>query len=249
VPYVKSEGFDIFYETCGSGDPLLLHHGTMCSGRSWEIDGYVASLQECYQVIQLDARGHGRSSKPRDPSNYSDDCQVADILAVLDDLGLNKVRFWGYSWGARVGYALASLAPERCRCLVLGGGSPFERKRRSAIKHSKDPVQAQKNILNFFGLTVHTIPNDHRDVFLSNDFLAIQALFKDMPSLKTELTNLNIPMFLYAGTEDPACIDNHMISEVLSNCIVEDLEGLNHLESMMSANLILPRILPLLEGA
>ena len=87
----------------------------------------------------VDARGHGRSDKPHSTSAYGKQVHVEDILAVLHDLKIDRVDYWGFSMGARIGFAMAEYAPERVRSLILGGSGADGRSRigsgfRKALK-------------------------------------------------------------------------------------------------------------------
>jgi pimeloyl-ACP methyl ester carboxylesterase len=76
-------------------------------------------------LIFADHRGQGRSDKPTDVSAYALPTRVADVIAVLDALDINRAHFVGSSWGARLGYALGEHAPERLLSLVLCGNQPY----------------------------------------------------------------------------------------------------------------------------
>ncbi len=71
MPYASNGAVRIHYVIEGAGPPLLLHHGFTGSSRDWETFGVVAVLRDSYQLIMLDARGHGASDKPHDPSAYT----------------------------------------------------------------------------------------------------------------------------------------------------------------------------------
>jgi len=66
---------EIFYETIGDGYPIVLQHGLADSHEEWygkaREANYVKALQDNYQVVLLDARGHGLSGKPHTPEKYA----------------------------------------------------------------------------------------------------------------------------------------------------------------------------------
>src|SRR5262245_53749176 len=68
--FVTHESVRIFFRTSGEGAALLLHHGFAGSTQGWIDAGYVRILEKRYQVITIDARGHGRSDKPHDAAAY-----------------------------------------------------------------------------------------------------------------------------------------------------------------------------------
>ena len=103
----------IHYEVEGRGEPLVIHHGFTSSIETVRLLGYSDSLKESHQVILIDARGHGVSDKPHTPESYGLQTAVNDVLAVLDELGIPKAHFFGYSMGGVIGFAVANFAPER----------------------------------------------------------------------------------------------------------------------------------------
>ncbi len=118
-------GQAIFFEAEGSGEPLVMSHGFTGTGRRWTSARYLDALVDRYQVITPDARGHGRSAKPREVDAYRYQRHVDDVLAVVDSLGIDRFHYFGYSMGGRVGYALAAAAPERLLTLTIGAATPF----------------------------------------------------------------------------------------------------------------------------
>ena len=132
MPQIVRDGVSIFYRVEGSGPTLVLQHGFGDSSDSLYDFGYVEALKSRYQLILPDTRGHGQSSKPHEPEAYTPLNFAADITAVLDDAGIQKCRYWGYSQGGWIGFALAQHALDRFSSFVIGGaasaGSAFQAK-------------------------------------------------------------------------------------------------------------------------
>jgi 3-oxoadipate enol-lactonase len=80
-------------------------------------DGQFAALAERLRVVRYDHRGHGRSPVPPGPYELAD--LGADVVALLDRLGLERVHWCGLSLGGMVGMWMAIHAPERIDRLVL----------------------------------------------------------------------------------------------------------------------------------
>ncbi|HEY5154228.1 MAG TPA: alpha/beta hydrolase [Acidimicrobiales bacterium] len=116
------DGTEIAYAVEGHGPPVLLLHGFAADHQAnWVAPGIVNALIGAErQVIATDARGHGRSGKPHDPTAYDGDAMVRDAQAVLDHLGVTEVDVVGYSMGAMVSARLVSV-DSRARSVVLGG--------------------------------------------------------------------------------------------------------------------------------
>ncbi|WP_067606017.1 alpha/beta fold hydrolase [Nocardiopsis listeri] len=108
--------------------PVLLLHGFGSSfDMNWRATGWLRTLEtEGRRVIGPDLRGHGGSDKPTDSGLYLPEHFVADLLRLLDELGLPSVDVVGYSMGSRLAWALALTAPERVRRVVLGGFGPVD---------------------------------------------------------------------------------------------------------------------------
>src|ERR1044072_8927424 len=120
MPFVINRGVRIHYETLGTGPALVMHHGTFGSGADWIDVGYVEAVKADHRVILPDARGHGQSDKPHEASAYELALRTTDVLAVLDELGIRKADYFGYSLGGWIGFDLAKRAPDRFRSFILG---------------------------------------------------------------------------------------------------------------------------------
>ena len=121
MPYVDNAGVKIHYHVEGDGPPLVMQHGLTNSLETWYAYGFVQELQKDYRLILVDARGHGRSDKPHNPKDYDLKLRVSDILAVIDDLGVEKAHYLGYSMGGRIGFGLVKHALDRFHSLMIGG--------------------------------------------------------------------------------------------------------------------------------
>jgi len=80
MPYANNHSVRIHYQVEGEGSPLVLQHGFTSSLQNWYAYGYVAALRQNYQLILIDARGHGQSDKPYDPQAYALQNRVEDVL-------------------------------------------------------------------------------------------------------------------------------------------------------------------------
>lgn len=117
-------GIPIWYETEGEGPPLVLLHGMMGRSTSWRLEGYVDGLDEDHRVVLVDARGHGRSGRPRDPEEYRSHWHARDVLAVLDELELRRAAIFGWSMGAVTALRVAATAPHRVTAVAALGPAP-----------------------------------------------------------------------------------------------------------------------------
>jgi pimeloyl-ACP methyl ester carboxylesterase len=104
----------------GRAAPILLLPGL--TQQSHTFDPVAARLSQRRRCLALDLRGRGESSWA--PGTYAIPQYVADVLALLDALGLDAVHVLGTSLGGLVGLSLAAAAPERLHSLVLNDIGP-----------------------------------------------------------------------------------------------------------------------------
>ncbi|MFK4510155.1 alpha/beta hydrolase [Bradyrhizobium daqingense] len=102
-------GVKIWYAVFGRGQPVLLLHGGLANANYW--GHQVRALQRHYQVIVMESRGHGRSSRNQEP--YSYDLMASDVIGLLDHLKISKAAIVGWSDGAIIGLDIAMKHPER----------------------------------------------------------------------------------------------------------------------------------------
>jgi pimeloyl-ACP methyl ester carboxylesterase len=114
---VEANGINIYYESHGQGDPLLLLHAGSLSGDMWQ--PYLAGFVEHYRVITPDMPGHGRSGKPKRTMSYR---QLAeDIVAFIHALDLGRPLIAGYSDGGQVALEIGIRYPTLPKSIALGG--------------------------------------------------------------------------------------------------------------------------------
>jgi pimeloyl-ACP methyl ester carboxylesterase len=120
---VRARGLDFHVAEAGSGDDIVLClHGWPQHWYEWRY--LMPALADRHRVLALDLRGFGWSDAPRD--GYEKENMASDVLAVLDALGLERVKLVGHDWGAWIGFLLALRAPQRLeRFLVLNMVPPW----------------------------------------------------------------------------------------------------------------------------
>jgi pimeloyl-ACP methyl ester carboxylesterase len=106
---VSAGGVGLHVAEFGAGEPVVLLHGFPQHWYAWR--EVAARLAPGYRVLAVDQRGFGWSDTPK--KGYTTEARVADLLALLDALELDRVRLIGHEWGAWAGFFACLRAPER----------------------------------------------------------------------------------------------------------------------------------------
>lgn len=122
MAYAETNGARLWYEVRGEGEPLLLHHGYTASRVNWM--PVAERLESRYQIILMECRGTGQSEHT--PEGYTLEQYAADVVGMLDHLGLETVSFAGHSMGGGIGYLLALEHRQRLDRLILMAPIPAE---------------------------------------------------------------------------------------------------------------------------
>jgi pimeloyl-ACP methyl ester carboxylesterase len=136
--YAEVNGINLYYESNGTGRPLILLHGGLGSGEMF--GPILPALTERHQVIMVDLQGHGRTADIDRPIDIR--LMADDIAALIDHLGLEKPDVVGYSLGGGVAFFTASKHPERVGRLVMAsahidsGAMPAEMRAQQAQVNS-----------------------------------------------------------------------------------------------------------------
>jgi pimeloyl-ACP methyl ester carboxylesterase len=122
MAHATINGARLWYEVQGTGEPLLLHHGYTASRVNWLPVAEI--LQQKYQIILMECRGTGESEHTA--GGYTLEQYAADVIGLLDHLGLQRVTYAGHSMGGGIGYVLALEYPERLSRLILMAPVPAD---------------------------------------------------------------------------------------------------------------------------
>ena len=133
--YADVNGINLYYETHGSGRPMILLHGGLGSGEMF--GPLLPALAARHQVIAVDLQGHGRTADIDRPIDLG--LMADDIAALIEHLGLEKPDLMGYSLGGGVALQVALRRPELIRRLVVVSAHL----RRDAIYPEMFALQAQ----------------------------------------------------------------------------------------------------------
>lgn len=255
------DGVRTYFEAAaGVAPPVLFYSGFADSLETAKASGLAGALSDEFRLIFADHRGQGESDKPRDPEDYALATRVADALAVLDALNIDRAHFIGSSWGARLGFALAEHAPKRLLSLVLCGnqpyawdlGSPTAQAVAAAVAASRTDGMAGF-VERFESSLDYRFPEPDRTwVLQKNDPAALEAAFRSTVvegPISLDLSQWRVPCLVCMGEADEMYDDAKRAAAEIPGAKFVSLAGHSHISAFYEADdLLLPHILALLRS-
>lgn len=240
MPYATNGDIRIHYQIEGEGPALVLHHGSFGSGSDWRDFGYTEALQRDYQLILIDARGHGASDKPHDQADYDMASRVSDVTSVLDAQHIQQAHFFGYSMGGWIGFGVAKYAPLRVRSLILGGAHPFAESLQGFRDGVSGGMAALISMLKqaYGPYMTPSMLERHQ----ANDLEALLALSQDRTDLSDVLPSMRIPCLLFVGEADPRFTGVCECAESVKDATFFSLPECGHVAALGRRDLVLPHV-------
>jgi len=250
--YFDSAGVKIRYTIQGEGEPILLIHGFTASiETNWGLPGIINALAGDFQVIAMDARGHGKSDKPHDPAAYG--FQMAeDAVRLLDHLGIQKAHVAGYSMGGGITLQMLVTYPDRFRSAILGGsgwrlpGEDFTQM-MTALAESLEqgkgigPLIIALNPVGQPPPTEEAIAAANARLMAINDPLALAAVIRggvaNRQIAEDRLRANRVPTLAVVGEIDPVKAGVDAMVGVMENLEVKVLPGKDHLTAVADPEL------------
>lgn len=178
---------------------------------------------------------------------------AGDVIAVLDDLGIERADFFGYSMGGRVGFATVAHFRDRLHSLIAGGAGPYGPATSAAAELSLanslgDGIEAY--VTGMEKMLKQTIPADRRELLLSNDAPALAALAtatSSWPSMVEQVADVGLRIQLFGGTADPIWTLIEQANGQLPSSELHQFDDLGHGEDLRKPKLVLPVVLDFLD--
>ena len=159
---VAGDGVTLSVADEGAGPAVVLLHGFPDSSHVWRKQ--VPALADAgLRVVAPDLRGFGESDKPEDVEAYALRHSVADVIAVLDALEIERAHVVGHDWGAAVAWTLAAFVPARVeRLVVLSVPHPATLRERTLEQREKAWYQL---LFQFEGVAEELVRRDDWKLF------------------------------------------------------------------------------------
>jgi pimeloyl-ACP methyl ester carboxylesterase len=264
VPYATNpvDSVRTYFEDAGGvGPPVLFYSGFADPLEVAKSSRLAGALSGEFRLVFTDHRGQGGSDKPHEADAYALATRVADALAVLDALGIERAHFLGSSWGARLGFALGEHAPERVLSLVLCGnqpyawdlGSPTAKAVAAAIAASRQ--EGMRGFVETFeaALGFRYPELDRTWTLEKNDPAALEAAWRSAQvegPVSHDLSAWRLPCLICAGEADEMHDAATRAAAEIPGARFVSLAGHSHISAFYEADdLLLPHILELLRSA
>ena len=247
MPYANNEGVRIHYQVEGEGPPLVLHHGSASFLESWYDLAYVEGLSDDYGLVLMDSRECEGIDKPHDRESYTLALRVADVVAVLDNLGIRRAHFHGYSMGGYIGWGIAKYAPDRFLSLIIGGAGISE-ETWDDTDHSPNAIQGGARqgheiwASALEGMFGRWWQPQWRARYLAADLVAVDVMSSRWEGISHAevLSNLTLPCLVFVGENDDAYPGAQKTSEAVPNATFVSFPGLDHIDAHGRTDLVLP---------
>ncbi|TMK82989.1 MAG: alpha/beta fold hydrolase [Actinobacteria bacterium] len=227
MAFATDGGVSLYYEETGSGTPLLFSHEFAGDHRSWEPQ--VRELGRRYRCITYSARGYPPSDVPDAPEAYSQERAVADAVAVLDHLGIERAHVVGLSMGGFCALHLGLSRPERALSLVVAGcgyGSQPERREsfrseseanalafetdfeKAAAAYALGPARVQfqnKDPRGFAEFAARLAEHSAKGSALT--LRGVQMRRPSLYDLRERLAAMRLPVLIVTGDEDEGSLE------------------------------------------
>ncbi|UOQ98274.1 alpha/beta hydrolase [Hymenobacter sp. 5317J-9] len=212
---VAVNGIKLYYETYGTGEPLLLLHG---NGQSISaFNGQIPELAKHYQVIAVDTRAQGQSTNGKPTLTY--DLFADDMSALLTALHIPAAHVVGWSDGGNTGLSMALHHPQQVKKLVTMGANLWADSTAVTAATLKEVRQGK-------ALTTLLYPVNQQ----ARKVRPLMVLLLDYPRMKAvDLAGVAVPTLVLAGEKDLIKEEHsRLIARSLPHGQVQFLPGLTH---------------------
>jgi pimeloyl-ACP methyl ester carboxylesterase len=253
MPKLKANGQNFHYQQAGTGPDVILIHGLTGDLSIWFLCGAMGVFARSFRVTAFDLRGHGYSDVPRD--GYTSADQAVDVMAIMNELEIDRAMLVGHSFGAVIALHAAVLHPDRIDSVVLSDPS------FPALRHLEDlsrwghwqnfREEASEagvtlsdehwyDLGRFFDQVLHLdgerllkfrqavgLPGLNRLLRLAHTTCGNDA--KAVAGLTEELiTSVTQPVLALFGEQSPFLATSDYLGEHLAHCVNQLVEGAKH---------------------
>ncbi len=223
MPYAPTNGLQLYYETHGSGRPLVLLHGGLMT-IDLNFGPLLEPLAASRQVIAVELQGHGHTADIDRPMTI--EVLALDVLALLDHLGITEADLFGFSLGGLVAFAVALGAPTRVGKLIVASADAHRPPGRESAPLDDDRMPTPADFQTWRDAYAAVAPDpSHFDEFAART----STMVHEFPGWTDELRSLQVPTLLIFGDRDFSPLPDVVeMFDILPNAQLAVLPGTTH---------------------
>ena len=223
MPYAPTNGLQLYYETHGSGRPLVLLHGGLMT-IDLNFGPLLEPLAASRHVIAVELQGHGHTADIDRPMTI--DVLALDVLALLDHLGITEADLFGFSLGGLVAFAVALGAPTRVGKLIVASADAHRPPGRESAPLDDDRMPTPADFQTWRDAYAAVAPDpSHFDEFAART----STMVHEFPGWTDELRSLQVPTLLIFGDRDFSPLPDVVeMFDILPNAQLAVLPGTTH---------------------
>lgn len=227
----KVNDIEMYYETHGQGEPLVMLHGFTESGQTWSL--FVPDFRDHFQLIIPDLRGHGRSTNPS--GKFTHRQAAFDVFALLDHLDIKRFKAMGYSSGGMTLIHMATQQPNRVEAMILISATSYfpksfrESRAKFTVKKYIKNVMGEKLLMDYYR-EIHS-HGDEQIRLLLEQFYNFKDSYDDMNFTSLLLSTITARTLIIHGDRDeffPVSIPTDMYHSI-PNAYLWIIPNGNHL--------------------
>jgi len=229
----SADGTRLYYEEAGTGTPVVFVHEFAGDYRTWEPQ--MRAFARSHRCVTFSARGYPPSGVPSDPARYGQDIARADVIAVMDALGIDAAHVVGHSMGAYTALHVGIKHPQRCISVTAAGcgwGSVADPAAREAMRQlaadtakmftEKDIVEAATIYADGPMRQAHKHKDprgyaefarmlaEHSALGHALTMSMLQARRPTLWDMAADLRHFSVPLLVIVGDEDESCLDGSL---------------------------------------
>ncbi|HEV2372999.1 MAG TPA: alpha/beta hydrolase [Streptosporangiaceae bacterium] len=243
MTYAPVNGLQLYYETHGAGRPLVLLHGGLLT-IDLTFGPLIGPLAASRQVIAVELQGHGHTADTGRPMTI--ETLAADVVALLDHLGIAQADLFGFSLGGLVAYGVALGAPSRAGKLIAASADPHRPPGRESVPPGDDRLPTPADFQEMRDAYAAVAPDPaHFYEFQAKT----SALVHEFAGWTDELRSLQAPTLLVFGDRDFSPLPDVVeLFELLPNAALAVLPGTTHVGVTRRPREVLALITPFLDA-
>ena len=244
MAYASVNGLQLYYETHGSGRPVVLLHGGLMT-IDLNFGPLLGPLAASRQVIAVELQGHGHTADTARPMTI--EALAGDIVALLDHLRIAEADLFGFSLGGLVAYAVALGAPSRVGKLIVASADAHRPPGRESAPLDEDRMPTPADFQAWRDAYEAVAPDPaHFDEFAAKN----SAMVHEFAGWTDELRSLQVPTLLIFGDRDFSPLADVLeLLDLLPDAQLAVLPGATHMSVAQRPGQLLALITPFLDAS